>query len=46
MISALKRVFGWHRCTWRGLEHFKAYAWASVLSYNLLVIARQAISAS
>jgi len=27
-------------------EHFKAYAWASVLSYNLLVMARHAISAS
>ncbi|PIY05506.1 MAG: ISNCY family transposase, partial [Gallionellales bacterium CG_4_10_14_3_um_filter_54_96] len=24
-ISMLKRVFGLDRCTWRGLEHFKAY---------------------
>ena len=46
VISALKRVFGWDRCTWSGFESFKAYAWASVLSYNLLVLARQAISAS
>jgi len=46
VISSLKRVFGWDRCTWRGFESFKAYAWASVLSYNLLVLARQAISAS
>ena len=46
VISALKRVFGWDRCTWRGFEHFKAYAWASVLSHNLLVLAREAISAS
>ena len=46
VISALKRVFGWGRCTWSGFESFKAYAWASVLSYNLLVLAWQAISAS
>jgi IS5 family transposase len=45
VISALKRAFGWDRCTWRGFESFKAYAWASVLSYNLLVMARQAIAA-
>jgi len=46
VISSLKRVLGWDRCTWRGFESFKAYAWASVLSHNLLVMARQAISAS
>ncbi len=44
VISSLKRVFGWNRCTWRGFESFKAYAWASVLSHNLLVMARQAIA--
>ncbi len=44
-ISSLKRVFGWDRCTWRGSESFKAFTWASVLSYNLLVMARQAIAA-
>ena len=44
VISSLKRVFGWDRCTWRGFESFKAYAWASVLSHNLLVMARQAIA--
>jgi hypothetical protein len=34
------------RCTWRGLESFKAYTWASVLSYNLLVMARRVIAAN
>ena len=40
VISFLKRVFGLDRCTWRGLEGFRRYAWASVVSCNLLVIAR------
>ncbi len=40
VISFLKRAFGFDRCTWRGLEGFKAYAWASVVSCNLLIIAR------
>ncbi len=39
-ISFLKRCFGLGRCTWRGLASFKAYAWASVLSANLLTLAR------
>jgi IS5 family transposase len=34
VISALKRAFGWDRCTWSGFESFKAYTWASVLSYT------------
>jgi len=29
-ISCLKRAFGLARCTWRGLDHFKAYVWSSV----------------
>ena len=45
VISSLKRVFGpRRRCTWRGFESFEAYAWASVLSHNLRVMARQAIA--
>jgi len=40
VISFLKRVFGLGRCTWRGIESFKAYVQASVLSANLLVFAR------
>ena len=39
VISFLKRVFGLDRCTWRGSNGFKAYAWASVVACNLLIIA-------
>lgn len=41
MISYLKRSFGLGRCTWRGFESFKAYTWASVLTANLLLLARR-----
>jgi IS5 family transposase len=44
-ISFLKRVFGLERCTWRSFESFKAYVHASVLSCNLLVIARNLLAA-
>jgi IS5 family transposase len=43
IISFLKRCFGWHRCTWRSLESFKAYTWTSVVAANLLVLARHAL---
>jgi IS5 family transposase len=39
-ISCLKRAFGLARCTWRGLDHFKAYVWSSVVAYNLALFAR------
>jgi IS5 family transposase len=39
-ISMLKRVFGVDRCTWKGWEHFQQYVQMSVVSYNLLVLAR------
>lgn len=39
-ISFLERAFGLRRCTWRGLESFKAYVWGSVIAANLLTIAR------
>jgi len=39
-ISALKRAFGLDRCTWSGWEGFKRYVWSSIVSYNLLVLAR------
>ena len=39
-ISCLKRAFGLDRCTWRGLDHFKAYVWSSVVAYNLALFAR------
>lgn len=43
-ISFLKRVFGLDRCTWRSLKSFKSYVWSSVLSFNLLLIARHQLS--
>ncbi len=39
-ISCLKRAYGLARCTWRGLRHFKAYVWSSVVAYNLALFAR------
>ena len=39
-ISCLKRAYGLARCTWRGLEHFKAYVWSSVGTYNLVLFTR------
>ena len=42
-ISFLKRSFGLDRCTWRSLPSFKAYTWASIVSANLLMLARHAL---
>jgi IS5 family transposase len=42
-ISFLKRCFGLDRCSWRSFASFKAYVQASVLSFNLLVLARHLI---
>jgi len=39
-ISTLKRAFGLGRCTWKGWEGFGRYVWSSIVSYNLLVVAR------
>ena len=39
-ISCLKRAYGLARCTWRGLGHFRAYVWSSVVAYNLALLAR------
>jgi len=39
-ISCLKRAYGLARCTWRGLEHFNAYVWSSIVAYNLVLLAR------
>lgn len=41
MISFLKRSLGLSRCTWRGFESFKSYAWTSVVTANLLLLARR-----
>ena len=40
VISFLKRVFGLDRCSWRSLPSFKSYVWASIITCNLLVMAR------
>lgn len=39
-ISVIKRAFGLDRCTWSGWEGFKRYVLSSIVSYNLLVMAR------
>jgi IS5 family transposase len=44
IISNLKRTFGLRRCTWRSLPSFKSYVWASILSSNLVVLARHLLS--
>ena len=44
-ISFFKRCFGGSRCTWRGLKSFKTYVWASIVSCNLLVLARHELAA-
>lgn len=44
IISFLKRTFGMSRCTWRSHESFKAYAWASIVSANLLLMARHQLA--
>lgn len=44
-ISFLKRCFGWTRSSWKGYASFKAYAWGSVLSANLLILARHRMAA-
>jgi len=42
-ISWLKRCFGLGRCNWQGWRSFKSYVWASVVSANLLTLARAGI---
>ena len=43
-ISFLKRIFGLDRCTWKSWESFQSYVWGSILSFNLLVLARHLLS--
>lgn len=45
-ISVLKRAFGLDRCNWRGWEGFKQYVWSSIVSHNLLVIARTKLASA
>jgi IS5 family transposase len=44
-ISFLKHTFGLERCTWRGFASFRAYVHCSVVSCNLLVVARRVLAA-
>ena len=39
-ISTLKRAFGLRRCSWKGWPHFRQYVHLSVVSFNLVVLAR------
>jgi len=43
-ISFLKRGFGMDRCNWRSFASFRSYTWASVVTFNLLVMARHLIT--
>ncbi len=43
IISFLKRIFGLGRCTWRGAASFRSYVGASIVSANLLLLARHLI---
>jgi len=39
-ISTLKRRYGWYRCDWKGYHRYQAFAWLSVVAYNLVTLAR------
>lgn len=39
-ISCMKRAYGLGRCTWKGLKHFRAYVWSSVVTHNLALLGR------
>jgi IS5 family transposase len=40
ILSTLKRVRGFTRCLWEGWESFQSFLWASIVSENLVRIAR------
>ena len=39
-ISYLKRCFGLSRCNWKSAKRFNTYCWGSVLTMNLVILAR------
>ncbi len=43
-ISFLKRIFGLDRCTWKSWPSFQSYVWGSILSFNLLILARHLLA--
>jgi len=40
-ISCLKRAYGLTRCTWKGLERFKAFVWSGAFAYNLALLSKR-----
>lgn len=46
VIGYLKMAYGLRRCTWRGFAGFKTYVWASVISANLMTLARHRMAAT
>lgn len=40
IISWIKRSFGFDRCMWKGRRSFEAYTWLSIITANLLTLAR------
>jgi IS5 family transposase len=42
-ISWLKRCFGFTKCMWKSLPSFHSYVWASIVSANLLTLARSLV---
>jgi IS5 family transposase len=45
-ISLLKRCFGMARCSWSGAASFKTYVWSSIISANVLIMARHLLAAN
>lgn len=45
-ISTLKRAFKMSRSSWRGERGFKSYVWASIASFNAVILARHLIAAT
>lgn len=43
-ISCMKRAYGLSRCSWKGLAHFQAYVWSSVVAHNLALFGRLALA--
>lgn len=43
-ISWLKRSLGLSRCTWKGWDSFKSYVWSSIVTANVMVIARKQLA--
>ena len=43
-ISTLKRAFKLGRCTWRRKHRFHAYVWASIVSFNAVILGRRLLA--